>query len=219
MFRGRSYDLDPHGFLDPPNQWDENFAEGMAAMLGVQGGLTENHWKVIRYLRGKFLGRETVPFIIFVCLDNRLRLHRFRALFPAGYLHGACKIAGIDFAFITDTNYWLVYEHRPAVETRFEVTEKGFLKSFDTWNERFAHRMIKCWGFSDGVSEPHWKVIRFLREYHSLTRTHPTMEETCSFNRLGLRKFRRLFPPGFVQGACKAAGLPPLPPPADRHED
>ena len=28
-FGGRTYTLDAHGFLDPPEQWDEAFAEGL----------------------------------------------------------------------------------------------------------------------------------------------------------------------------------------------
>ena len=29
-FGDRTYRLDVHGYLDPPDQWDEAFAEGMA---------------------------------------------------------------------------------------------------------------------------------------------------------------------------------------------
>jgi len=50
-FNRKEYKLDRHGFLDPSHQWDEDFAEGMAKMLGIHGGLSEDHWKFIRYLR------------------------------------------------------------------------------------------------------------------------------------------------------------------------
>ena len=50
-FGDRSYTLDAHGFLDPPEQWDERFAEGMAERLGVHTGLTGEHWSLVRYLR------------------------------------------------------------------------------------------------------------------------------------------------------------------------
>ena len=33
--RGKVYSLDAHGFLSPPEQWDEDFAEGMAEVLGI----------------------------------------------------------------------------------------------------------------------------------------------------------------------------------------
>jgi len=42
-FGNRIYTLDERGFLDPPEQWDEGFAEGMARLLGIVGGLTPDH--------------------------------------------------------------------------------------------------------------------------------------------------------------------------------
>ena len=39
-FRGKTYTLDKYGFLDPPEQWDEDFAQGMARMEGIYDGLT-----------------------------------------------------------------------------------------------------------------------------------------------------------------------------------
>ena len=57
-FAGKEYTLDDQGFLDPPDQWDERFAEGMAKTLGIRE-LGERHWHVIRYLRGKFVDEQT----------------------------------------------------------------------------------------------------------------------------------------------------------------
>lgn len=37
-FGERAYVLDQHGFLDPPEQWDEAFADGMAARVGIHMG-------------------------------------------------------------------------------------------------------------------------------------------------------------------------------------
>jgi sulfur relay (sulfurtransferase) DsrC/TusE family protein len=58
-FKGRTSELDDHGFLDPPEQWDEDFAEGMARLVGIVSGLTERHWQMIRYVRRKFLTRNS----------------------------------------------------------------------------------------------------------------------------------------------------------------
>ncbi len=87
--KGRSYTLDDHGFLDPPEQWDEAFAEGMARVQGIRGGLSERHWEFIRYLRGQFLDEETVPVLVMACAENRMHLSELRALFPTGYHRGA----------------------------------------------------------------------------------------------------------------------------------
>ncbi|MHC5036915.1 MAG: TusE/DsrC/DsvC family sulfur relay protein [Planctomycetota bacterium] len=113
---GSLYRLDNRGFLDPPGQWDETFAEGMARETGIQGGLTPEHWRFIQYLRKAFLLERTVPAIFHACAENKMRLDRFRSLFPAGYLRGACRIAGVNYASIADRALWLSYEHVPVIE-------------------------------------------------------------------------------------------------------
>jgi tRNA 2-thiouridine synthesizing protein E len=114
---GKNYTFDDHGFLDPSNQWDESFAEEMAMELGIAGGLTTEHWRVVRYLRNAFLEEAVVPPIFHACADNKIRLNRMKSLFPMGYVRGACRIAGINFATFADYTLWLSYEHIPVVET------------------------------------------------------------------------------------------------------
>ncbi len=58
LIRGKEYEFDIHGYLDPPDQWDENFAEGLAVKIGIYDGLTEEHWKFVRYLRKKFIEED-----------------------------------------------------------------------------------------------------------------------------------------------------------------
>jgi tRNA 2-thiouridine synthesizing protein E len=145
IFNEKEYKLDNHGFLDQADQWDEDFAEGMAKKLGIHGGLTEDHWEFIRYLRDKFLNENTVPVVVIACSENGMRLGELRSLFPAGYNRGACKIAGINFAFMCDTNIWLTYETTPPVEKEHKVDELGFLLEFDKWNERFTHWVVRNW--------------------------------------------------------------------------
>jgi tRNA 2-thiouridine synthesizing protein E len=207
-FNGKVYKLDRHGFLDPPLQWDENFAEGIAKTLGIHGGMTDEHWSLINYLRKKFIDEGTVPVVVLACADNKLRLSRLRALFPTGYHRGACKIAGINYAFMRDTNIWLTYETSPAVEAEHKSSELGFLDSFDKWNERFAHWAVKDWDLPDGLTEKHWLIIHYLRDFYQRTKTIPTIYETCKSNGIDLSELGRLFPEGYRRGACRAAGLP-----------
>jgi len=207
-FGKKEYQLDRHGFLDPPGQWDEDFAAGMAKKLGIYGGLTEDHWKFIRYLRGKFLDEGTVPVVVIACADNQLRLSRLRDLFPTGYHRGACKIAGINYAFMSDINLWLTYETVPAVEAEHQVDELGFLQDFEQWNERFAHWVVRNWDLPEGLTEQHWKIIRYLRDFYRKTKNIPTVFEVCRANNIGLNELGKLFPKGYHRGACRAAGLP-----------
>lgn len=210
-FNKKEYQLDRHGFLDPPDQWDEGFAEGMAKKLGIYGGLTEDHWKFIRYLRKKFLEEKTVPVVVIACADNQLRLSRLRDLFPTGYHRGACKIAGINYAFMCDINLWLTYETVPAVEAEHKVDELGFLQDFEQWNERFAHWVARNWHLPEGLTERHWKIIQYIRDFYRQTSNIPTVFEVCNSNDIGLNELGELFPQGYHRGACRAAGLPFLP--------
>ncbi len=207
-FNRKEYKLDRHGFLDPPHQWDEDFAEGTAKMQGIHGGLTEDHWKFIRYLRKKFLAEETVPVVVLACADNQLRLSRLRALFPTGYHRGACRIAGINYAFMRDTNIWLTYESIPAVETEHKVDVLGFLQDFEKWNERFAHWVVRNWNLPEGLTERHWEIIRYLRDFYRNTKNVPSVYEACRSNNITLDELGELFPEGYRRGACRAAGLP-----------
>jgi tRNA 2-thiouridine synthesizing protein E len=208
LFNKKEYRLDNHGFLDPPDQWDEDFAEGMATKQGIYGGLTEEHWKLIRYVREKFLAEGSVPVVVIACADNGVRLSHLRELFPTGYHCGACRIAGINYAFMYDFNIWLTYETVPPAETEHEVDELGFLKDFEKWNERFAHWVVRNWNLPEGLTEKHWQIIRYLRDYYRKAGNLPAMFEVCNSGNIGLDEFGELFPKGYRRGACRAAGLP-----------
>jgi len=208
IFGEKHYELDSHGFLKQADQWDKVFAEGMAKKLGISEGLTDEHWKIIHYLRQKFIQENTIPVIVIACSDNGIRLNQLRTLFPTGYHRGACKIAGVNYDFLCDTNIWLTYESVPAIEAEHEVDESGFLKDFDKWNESFAHRIALSWDQFEGLTEKHWEIIRYLREFYSNSRNLPTIYELCKSNNLELEDFGKLFSEGYRRGACRAAGLP-----------
>jgi tRNA 2-thiouridine synthesizing protein E len=204
----KSYTMDEHGFLDPPNQWDEDFAEGMARMQGIFTGLSHEHWSFIRYLRNKFLKERTVPVVVIACADNRIRLSKLKQLFPTGYHRGACRIAGINYDFMYESNIWLTYEAPPVLEATQERTGAGFLVDFDKWDEQFAHLVAREWELPRGLTEMHWKVIKYLQDYYRIHKNIPTVYETCRANKITLKKLLKLFPAGYRRGACRAAGLP-----------
>ncbi len=207
-FKGKTYQLDAHGFLDPPEQWDEGFAAGMAKLVGVTSGLTERHWQLISYLRHKFLDENTVPVLVEACSDNRMRLSELRSLFPTGYHRGACKVAGINYQFMWETNYWLTYETAPPAKPRYKLDALGFLENFEEWDEDFVELAMSQRDPPVAPTERHLQIIRYLRDYYAANRTLPTVYETCSANNLSLEELRELFPAGYRRGACRSAGLP-----------
>lgn len=210
-FNGKDYTLDEHGFLNPSEQWDEDFAEGMAQKLGICGGLTKEHWDFIRYLRKKFIEEETVSVMVIACAENNLRLNEFKFLFPTGYHRGACKIAGINYDFMYKTNYWLTYETSPVYRSGYRMTPLGFLEDFNQWDERFAELVIREWKLQQGLTDRHRDIIRYLRAYYERTQNIPTMFEACKANHLGRAELWDLFPEGYRRGACRIAGLPFFP--------
>ncbi len=207
-FRGKAYGLDEHGFLFPTEQWDEDFAAGMAIKVGVLDGLTDRHWQVIHYLRDKFIESNFVPLTVVACIDNAMRLAELRALFPAGYHRGACRVAGINYAFLWDTNPLLTYETTFPNPRRYDLNEIGFLIDSEQWDEGFVALVMLGLEGPDEPSELHWRVIRFLRSYFVEKRALPTVFEACSTSGLSLEELYELFPTGYRRGACRVAGLP-----------
>lgn len=205
---GRSYTLDQHGFLDPPEQWDEEFAEGMAKALGIVDGLTPAHWKFIHYLRKKFVEEKTVPLVVHACAENKLRLNKLARLFPTGYHRGACKIAGINYKFMAEKSYWVTCESYVVLKAEYKVTPLGFLEDFEKWNLRFARIVAGEWTLPQGLTEKHFKILNYLRDAYRKTKNIPTVFATCKANQIGLEEMRALFPGGYRRGACRMAGLP-----------
>jgi len=205
---GKTYTLDQYGFLDPPDQWDEDFADGMAPLQGIYDGLTKEHWNFISYIREKFMTEETLPLLVVACADNHMRLDKLKSLFPTGYFRGACRIAGLGYKFLCDVNIWHTYETAPRLKPEYTINPQGFLEDFRQWNERFASVVSDEWKLPEGLTSKHWDVIRFLRNYYQVTNNIPTVHEVCEAHNLELDEFRKLFPGGYRRGACRIAGLP-----------
>ncbi len=195
----KDYQVDEHGYLYPPEQWDEDFANGMAAALGISSGLTERHWKILRYLRKKFIEEKTVPLAAHMCLDNDTTLQELRSLFPSGYHRGACKIAGINYRFLPVP--------AAAKKPRYKLDELGFLVDFTAWDLDFVEYMMKELG-RGSPTDRHWDVIRYLRDYYEQHHNLPTVYEACTTNDFSLKDLLELFPDGYRRGACRLAGLP-----------
>ena len=85
---------DDEGFLLQSETWNKDIAE-LLAQWEVPGGLTEDHWKVIDYLRNYYVEFKSVPPVRKLCKRTGLKFLYICKLFPSGLTRGACKIAGI----------------------------------------------------------------------------------------------------------------------------
>lgn len=85
---------DEEGFLLQPETWTKDVAE-LLAQGEVGKELTEDHWKVIDYLRNYYIEFKSVPPVRMLCKRTGLKFGYICKLFPSGLTRGACKIAGI----------------------------------------------------------------------------------------------------------------------------
>ncbi|MDR3776729.1 MAG: TusE/DsrC/DsvC family sulfur relay protein [Terracidiphilus sp.] len=91
---GHSYEVDEDGFLQNPEVWDQNVATDFAKAEDINL-LTEEHWKVIQYLRDYYLKFGVAPMVRKVCKETGFKLNYIYELFPSGPAKGACKLAGL----------------------------------------------------------------------------------------------------------------------------
>ncbi len=91
---GQEFDVDEDGFIQDPSRWDDAVAVSLAEKEGINQ-LTDEHWKVIRYLRNYYLEFGTAPMIRKVVKETGFQLKYIYQLFPTGPAKGACKLAGL----------------------------------------------------------------------------------------------------------------------------
>jgi len=90
----KKYEVDEDGFLQTPEIWSQEVACDFATTEGVTE-LTENHWKVINYLRNYYLQFGMAPMIRKLCKETGFKLNEIYQMFPSGPAKGACKLAGL----------------------------------------------------------------------------------------------------------------------------
>ncbi len=94
MVGDKAYEVDEDGFLQQPDLWNKEVAEAMAKTEGVEE-LTEDHWKVVNFLRDYYVEYQVAPMIRKLCKSTGFKLNKIYELFPSGPAKGACKIAGL----------------------------------------------------------------------------------------------------------------------------
>jgi tRNA 2-thiouridine synthesizing protein E len=93
-FAGTQLEVDEDGFIQDPQVWNESVAVVLANDEEVEN-LTEDHWKIVKYIRDYYLKFGIAPMIRKLCRDTSTDLGTIYQLFPSGPAKGACKIAGL----------------------------------------------------------------------------------------------------------------------------
>jgi len=86
--------VDAEGFLQKPEQWNEDLALEIARVNGIPD-LNERHWMVIRFMRDTYLRTGTAPTIRTLGKDSGVPIKELYQLFPKGPAKLAAKIGGI----------------------------------------------------------------------------------------------------------------------------
>lgn len=94
VLAGIEIEVDEDGFIQDPSKWNEAVAKALAETEGISE-LTEDHWKVINYLRQYYQQFGIAPMIRKLCKETGFTLKQIYDLFPSGPAKGACKIAGL----------------------------------------------------------------------------------------------------------------------------
>ncbi|HLO67373.1 MAG TPA: TusE/DsrC/DsvC family sulfur relay protein [Holophaga sp.] len=93
--QGTAIELNEEGFLVDPTVWNDDLALALAAQEEGLSELGDQHWAVIRFIRGHFLENGSAPMVRLVCKGSGVPLKQIYELFPSGPARGACKLAGL----------------------------------------------------------------------------------------------------------------------------
>lgn len=95
----------------------------------------------------------------------------------------------------------------------YEVDEEGYLQDWQVWDEGLAAHMAKLDGLE--LSNAHWDVIRFLRDYFQKYQIAPMIKilvkeigKVMGPEKGNTKYLYELYPAGPAKQACRYAGLP-----------
>ena len=210
-FGKKTYKIDTDEYLSDFNDWDEDFARGMAPKVAIKGDLSEDHWKIINFIRDFYKRTGKCPLVYETCRMNRLALQELQKLFPAGHLRGACKLAGITYleGHLDRSGLEELTERVTLGDKEkktYQVNIRGYLINSQEWDREYAIYVANKLKMPK-LTDKHWQVINFLRESFEKNNLVPTVYETCEATGIDLEELQLLFPDGYHRGAVKISGL------------
>jgi TusE/DsrC/DsvC family sulfur relay protein len=92
-YAGKTVEVDDEGFLKNPADWSEAMAPELAKEDGID--LTDEHWKVIRFMRADFEANGQIPTIRRIKNAGGIPTNVLYELFPSGPAKKAARAAGL----------------------------------------------------------------------------------------------------------------------------
>lgn len=90
----RTIELDEGGFMVSPEEWDEEIAVELSKM-DCFGTMTDDHWRVLRCIRGHYEKYEAAPMMRLVTRRTNLTEADLERLFLSRCGDCMCRIAGL----------------------------------------------------------------------------------------------------------------------------
>ena len=91
---GVAVDVNDEGFFTQADQWTEAMAPELAVAEGIDD-LTEDHWRVIKFMRTEYFEKGTGPTVRVLGKTSGVSIKELYQLFPKGPAKIAARIAGI----------------------------------------------------------------------------------------------------------------------------
>jgi tRNA 2-thiouridine synthesizing protein E len=92
-------------------------------------------------------------------------------------------------------------------DKKYETDPMGFIADFKKWDPDFAEGVSEKLKMPTPLTKEHWDVIDYIRETFEQTGRCPTIFETAKNTSLHRRVLKKLFPTGYLRGACLLAGI------------
>lgn len=91
---------------------------------------------------------------------------------------------------------------------KIELNDDGFMQNPGEWDDEVAKALAKAEEGIENMTEEHWAVVNYIREYYIEKNLAPMVRKVCKSTGFPLKHIFELFPSGPAKGACKVAGLP-----------
>jgi len=91
---GKTIEFDEDGYMKDGALWDEGIAEALAKEVDIDE-LTDDHWKVIKFLRKEYEESNTVPALRKIGKRSGVDMKSLYRLFSDGPVKKAAYIAGL----------------------------------------------------------------------------------------------------------------------------